>query len=149
MDEKSSIFFLQKNQKLCRRNRSTGYLGRWPFGHLQKKFAPSTFEFGTLSTMEGRLLLSPVPMLRVEKDGKSEGILLVGAGKKGAEFTLQEIEEKEKLELEGKMVSLKGTKYTTMAKLPLELSQGVKSFIGVEGEAITAKLQRKEFGRQS
>jgi hypothetical protein len=107
----------------------------------QRGFATSFFDFGNLTTLEGVLILDPVPMLRVT-DGKSmfgrevnHHILLVGYGKNGARGTIYDIERREDVyrSLENAKVQMKGTLIYKDGKSILELTEGINSISAVGG----------------
>ncbi|MCI4666693.1 MAG: hypothetical protein MRZ79_00930 [Bacteroidia bacterium] len=118
----------------------------------QKGFADSVFEFGETTQLEGFLTLDPVPMLRVSKEGRSEGMLLVGLGKFGSEATIDQILKKENIQLEqdaSLKVTLKGTRIYHNGKSALELTDGLDSFVGAEGDQLKAEPAISSFGRKT
>jgi hypothetical protein len=96
----------------------------------QRGFADSNFELGTLSEIEGVLVMEPTPMLKVNNKGKVHSVILIGFGKTGAGAALEAIAQKEKQDLEGKGVRLRGTLIYHNGKTLLELTQGLESFVG-------------------
>lgn len=104
--------------------------------NTQKEFSTSIFEFGETTILEGTLINTPVPMLRVfhgeDLDGTPvfQHILLVGFGKFGAEQTLIKIEEKIGEDWRGKSVKLSGTLIYHDGLTLMELTDGVESYLG-------------------
>ncbi len=80
----------------------------------QKKFAPSEFEYGITTTVDGYLFVEPVPHLAVplgtSPDGSQlyENILLVGSGKAGAKDVIAAIAHTTNKILVGSRVRLAG-----------------------------------------
>ncbi|MEM6630977.1 MAG: hypothetical protein AAF694_14950 [Bacteroidota bacterium] len=99
----------------------------------QKGFSSGTFELGKLTTLEGDLLTSPVPMLRVyspqDKASRqaSQEILLIGFGKNGAQQDIAVWEEQAGHSLERHRVQLSGTLIYYNGKTLLELTEGKRS----------------------
>lgn len=123
------------------------WLCAWVVG--QKGFADSTFELGTLSELEGIMTMQPAPMLKVDHNGASHSVILIGFGKKGAESTLQAIQEKQQQILAGKNIRLRGTLIYHNGKTLLELTQGENAFVGWGSSTIPAVKPDKELGMQS
>ncbi len=95
----------------------------------QRGFPPAVFEFGTLTQIEGELVMAPVPLLRTLEEGHIKHILLVGAGKMGAEYTFADWEKDNGVSLEGKRLVLNGTRIYHNGKMALELTEGVASIM--------------------
>jgi hypothetical protein len=80
----------------------------------QSGFATSTFELGQPTALEGVLVKTPAPFLRVfrgnDVDGKPvfQNVLLVAPGKHGATEMLVALEKQLGHPLEGRMVKMKG-----------------------------------------
>ncbi|MCR9285916.1 MAG: hypothetical protein NXI23_00855 [Bacteroidetes bacterium] len=108
----------------------------------QRGFATAFFEFGNQTTVEGVLVLEPVPMLRVN-DGKTvfgremnHHVLLVGFGKAGARKTIHDIERRDDIyrSLENNKVRIKGTLIYKDGKSVLEMTEGINSIIAIGGK---------------
>ncbi len=116
----------------------------------QRGFTGGVFEFGQLTEIEGILVKSPVPMIKVmkaENEQKVESILLVGFGKTGADSTLSAIEKLQKKSLDGKMIKIRGTLIYHNHKKILELTEGIESFIGVNENLNESMEALKDFGK--
>ena len=110
----------------------------------QRGFVDGVFEFGKLTEVEGILVRTPVPMIKVKKGSDNKGnntfqsILLVGFGKTGADSTLNAIEKEQGRSLENESFRLKGTLAYYDGKKVLELTEDVSSFVGFS-DSETAK----------
>jgi len=100
------------------------------FVFSQLQFATSSFEFGTLRSVTGTLHLNPVPVLTTNwgTNQAPQHILLVGAGKIGAESTLEEIASTQGKAIDGQSVTLEGTLIYYDGKVALELTNGPEAF---------------------
>lgn len=115
----------------------------------QRGFAPSVFEFGTLSEVEGVLAMTPAPMLKVYEEDQVTSILLVGFGKFGAERDLEKMEAQQQQTFAGKLVKLRGTKIYHDGKMALELTEGVDAFVSITEPSKTISPQEKQLGTVS
>jgi hypothetical protein len=94
----------------------------------QRGFSDATFEYGTLTTVEGQLIRQPVPFLRVLMPTKAgeppvfTRILLIGLGKHGADATLDDW-EKTHGSLNGKQLTVRGTRIYHEGQAALELTE--------------------------
>ena len=113
---------------------------------FQKPLAGSVFEFGTISTVEGVLRMYPAPMLKTSDAGESEGILLVGFGKIGAEVTIEKMEENRGIKLDGMLVTLKGTKIYHDGKTALELTEGLDAFVEAKEASSVTEVTENVIG---
>ncbi len=144
--EKAPQLFTQRSKRFIWAVLATVVLTAGLIVGFQKPFVGSTFEFGTISTLEGQLTLYPAPMLKIRENGQTQGVLLVGFGKIGAEKTLREMEEAQGVKLEGKSVTLRGTKIYHDGKMVLELSEGKAAFVEAKEMQPRPEIQRKDFG---
>lgn len=115
----------------------------------QKGFANSLFELGKLSTMEGILVKEPIPLLKMEKDGKVKSVFLVGFGKAGAEGTISIYEREEGKEVTNKKVQLRGTLIQYGEKTAFELTEGSDAFVKVYDEIENLSVVKKDYGAVS
>lgn len=116
----------------------------------QRGFESSVFEFGEMKTIEGILMKTPVPMLKIYgKDSGVKSILLVGFGKMGAEKDLEAYEKEKEVDLNQKKVKLRGTRIYHDGKEILELTEGANSILEF-AEADSPRAQKKDsFGEVS
>ena len=112
----------------------------------QRGFAASVFEYGELTTIEGVLIKSPVPMLKIQEDGNIKSVILVGFGKFGAEETIDSM-ERGAMNLEFQSVRLRGTRIYHDGKELLELTEGFKAFQGFGAMDLTYEENRQDIGR--
>ncbi len=70
---------------------------------LQGRFSDAHFEFGTVRTFEGRLTVTPYPVLHVDGDNGSEPHLLVEFGKWGARPELEAFDG-QRLAVDGQLI---------------------------------------------
>ncbi|HMN90528.1 MAG TPA: hypothetical protein PKD70_13315 [Saprospiraceae bacterium] len=114
----------------------------------QKPFSASTFEITKLRTLEGILIKSPIPCLKVPIGIDHKGIqqfqrvLLIGFGKKSAIPTLDAIEKAQKQILDGKPVKLEGKLIYFDGTLAMELTEGLNTFKGVSDIKDTPSIQQ-------
>ncbi len=102
----------------------------------QRGFVNSTFEFGNVSELSGKIYLTPQPFLKV-KTGKDifgnplyKDVLLIGYGKYGAMSTLEEIESQlNESEIDTYEVTLAGTLVYYDGVTLFELTKGAKSLL--------------------
>ena len=94
----------------------------WLLVSQQQGFVNSSFEFGKQTILEGTLVKTPVPMLRIEEDGQFQHLLLIDFGKRGLAKLLPALEEKWKQDLDQKRVRLRGTLIYYDGKTLLELT---------------------------
>lgn len=101
----------------------------------QKGFVNAVFELGKITEIEGVLVKSPFPMLKVAEGfggwDAPQSILLIGFGKHGAEKDIEAIETVQGKDLEGQTVKLRGTRIYYDGKAALELTEGVEAFVGL------------------
>lgn len=116
----------------------------------QKGFVDSVFELGKITEVEGVLIKSPVPMLKVAEGfsngQKPQSILLIGFGKFGAEKDIAAIEEVQDIDLEGQTVKLRGTRIFYDGKAALELTEGVNAFVSLGESESTIISERRPLG---
>ena len=118
----------------------------------QRGFEDSDFEFGTLTEIEGTLMMEPVPMIKTVENGKTKSILLVGFGKFGAEKTFEEYSAMTpdvKSSLNNAQLKLNGTLIYNDGKTLLELTEGVQSInLNVDKSKIlnSSKPIKKDLG---
>ncbi len=114
--------------------------GAWVFG--QQPFNGGWFEFGTITEIEGTLVSTPVPMLRVDRGRDARGqqiiqeILLVGFGKFSALPTFAAMEEEAGHSLVGTTVKLRGTLTYYDGKTVMELTEGAEAYISRGNESL-------------
>ncbi|MCB0602376.1 MAG: hypothetical protein KDC28_14160 [Saprospiraceae bacterium] len=118
----------------------------WVMG--QQPFANGVFYYGQLRTFEGVLVMKPAPMLKVPNGTGWNSILLVGAGKHGAESTIEELWDILEQPLNGRWVALEGTLIEDDGKQVLELTNGVASFQGWLGHDTTYVAEFRNLGWQ-
>jgi len=118
----------------------------------QKDFSTSNFEYGTTTVLEGTLIKTPAPMLRInwgmDLDEKPvfQHILLVGFGKLGAQRTLTKIENKIGHDLNGKPVILAGTLIYHDGKTTLELTDGIAAYKGASNKLANSTISTIPLG---
>ena len=115
----------------------------------QKGFEDSNFEFGNITNHEGILVETPVPMLKVQNNGKTESILLVGFGKFGAESALADMKAKAGKPIFGKSVKIKGSLIYHDNKKILELTENGDAFVGFSNKNQTASAKKISHGNVS
>ncbi len=119
----------------------------------QRGFTDSVFKLGKLSSQEGILVTSPVPMLKVPQGTDPEGrpvfesIVLIGYRKFGAEATLKALEAQQGEPLEGRAVELRGTHIYHQGKQALELTEGAKAFGGFSTLEPSYSIRKKVLGK--
>ncbi|ADB38545.1 hypothetical protein [Spirosoma linguale] len=102
----------------------------------QRGFSDAVFEYGQLTTVEGQLIRSPVPFIRVPVRGSTsatplfERILLIGLGKHGADSTLHQWEMAHG-SLTGKTLRVRGTLLYHEGRAVLELTEGANALLTV------------------
>ncbi len=114
---------------------------------FQKPFASGVFEYQTLSTVEGTMLLQPAPML-VTATGKRDAAgqpefktyLLVAPGKFGADSLLAAFEQRTGQMLSGKKVRAQGYLIYNKDKFALELESAANIEV-IKGESVVPKSQ--------
>lgn len=115
----------------------------------QKPVAVSTFELTQLRTLEGILVKSPIPCLKLPTGINTAGVqeyqrvLLIGFGKHGAQPTLEAIEKAQQQSLEGKGVRLEGKLIYYDGKLAMELSNGLEAYKGKSALEDKASAQKQ------
>jgi len=98
-------------------------------GLFQKRFSTAAFEFGVLTELKGVYHSNPVPLLRVmsRKDVFGHAsfvtIPLVGYGKNGAGGTMKTLGEEKGQDLEGKLLTLKGTLLYNDGKILMQVDR--------------------------
>lgn len=101
----------------------------------QAGFPSSTFEYGLYQTLNGELIKSPVPMIRIRNGTdffgrpRFKSVLLVGFGKHGAAGTIRQMEEQTGENLENRTVELKGTLIYYNGFTLLELTEGKQALV--------------------
>ncbi|WP_080055779.1 hypothetical protein [Spirosoma aerolatum] len=104
----------------------------------QRGFSGAVFEYGTLTTLEGELIRTPVPFLRVPVKQTAdnaplfERVLLIGFNKRGADSTLNAWERKYG-PLTNKRLKVRGTLIYHDGKAALELTEEADALIDVSG----------------
>lgn len=100
----------------------------------QKPFNAFNFEFGELKEFTGIYHTVPVPVLEILGEGgelnSTDFLLLVGYGKFGAGGIMEEIEAKEGA-LDGKKITLRGTRIQGDGKTLIELTEEENSLLKV------------------
>ncbi|MEM1323053.1 MAG: hypothetical protein AAGG75_22500 [Bacteroidota bacterium] len=113
----------------------------------QQVFTNSFYDFGNSTPLSGVLYKSPVPILRIilgpDQTGQAitQDILLIGAGKFGAEPTIAAMEAEQGQNLEGQPIQLEGVVSYYDGKVSLELLGGPSAFKG------KARLQPMDAGQ--
>lgn len=107
----------------------------------QKAFSDSRFEFGTITEVQGVLLLDPVPRIVLDAEETVKSVLLVGFGKTGALPAIEEMENSRKVILRNRYVTMRGSLIYGEDKTLLELTEGAESLVEVGGHAL------RNFGR--
>ena len=103
----------------------------------QKKFATSSFEFGSLTELKGVYQQLPVPSLKVMAQNDAFGnatyvtIPLVGYGKFGAEGVITWLEKEKNVHLDKKEVTLKGTLLYSDGKTLMQIDQNDQPLIAI------------------
>ena len=107
------------------------------FTRSESQFVDNYFDYGNLTTLEGQLILDPIPSLLVNDGGKLETIPLVGFGKFGAIPTLDAYGKKSGRKLSsGDLITLRGTIFTYQDKRWMELTEGHDSVIGTPSDGV-------------
>ncbi|RIV24008.1 hypothetical protein DYU11_13675 [Fibrisoma montanum] len=107
----------------------------------QRGFSEAVFEYGQLTTLEGRLIREPVPFLRVPTNKTSAGaprferVLLIGYGKHGAEQTIRQWEDRYGA-LTSKSIRIRGTLIRYQGHTALELTEEAAALQTVANPAI-------------
>ena len=102
----------------------------------QRGFSGAVFEYGQLTTLEGELIRTPVPFLRVPVKQPArnaplfERILLIGFNKRGADSTLNQWEAKHGA-LAHKNLTVRGTLIYHDGKAALELTEEADALVRV------------------
>lgn len=102
----------------------------------QRGFSGAVFEYGTLTTLEGELIRTPVPFLRIPVKQTTvnkplyERVLLIGFNKRGADSTLNQWERKHG-SLTHKRLKVRGTLIYHDGKAALELTEEDDALLGV------------------
>lgn len=111
----------------------------------QRPFNAFNFEFGQLKEFTGIYHASPVPVLEVVGEGDAspsrDFLLLVGYGKFGAEGIIEEI-EKSKGALDGKKITLRGTRIQGDGKTLIELTEKENSLVKVSADGAVKTNQK-------
>ncbi len=114
----------------------------------QKPVAESTFEPTQLRTLDGILVKTPIPCLKMPTGINTAGeqeyqrVLLIGFGKHGAIPTIEAIEKDQNQSLDGKGVQLEGKLIYYDGKLAMELSNGLAAFKGISNLKGQASIQK-------
>jgi hypothetical protein len=104
----------------------------------QQGFSGAVFEYGKLTTLEGELIRTPVPFLRIpvkQTVGNAllfERVLLIGYNKRGADSTLNQWEAKQG-PLANKTLTVRGTLIYHDGKAALELTEEADALVRVSG----------------
>jgi hypothetical protein len=102
----------------------------------QKPFSTSSFEYGTLTEVEGVLYKSPIPMMKMVAGTDAFGkpvyqtALLINLGKFGADPLLKQFEEKLGQPLEQTFVKVRGTLLYYDGVTLLELTEQENALVG-------------------
>jgi hypothetical protein len=116
----------------------------------QKKFGTGTFEYGTLTQVQGAYFDKPVPVLKVIAGKDLLGTLsyitipLVGYGKHGAEGIISEIEKERNISLDRKEVTFKGTLLYNDGKTILQIDGNDKPLLAVSNKTVAEALLPKQ-----
>jgi hypothetical protein len=103
----------------------------------QKPFSTSTFEYGSLTELEGILYKNPVPMMKLvagtDAFGKTvyQTALLINSGKFGADPVLKQLEEKLGQPLEQTFVKVRGTLLYHDGVTLLELTEREEALVEI------------------
>lgn len=108
----------------------------------QRKFSDNRFEFGTLTEIQGTLVVDPVPRLVIGPAESQKSILLVGFGKCGAEETIETIENARGILLDGREVTLRGTLIYGEGKTLMELTEGPESLMATGSDPKPVEASR-------
>jgi hypothetical protein len=101
----------------------------WNLAKHQKGFSTSNFEYGKITSIEGVLVTTPIPMLKVNMGtdlfGKPviQTLPMVGFGKMGAQSVINSLENKAVGNLAGKIVKLNGTLIYGDGKALLQIAE--------------------------
>ncbi len=112
------------------------FLSAFLFIKGQKAFTTSYYDFGENTKLEGTLIKTPVPMLLMDwgddinNQAVVQHILLLGAGKFGAEPSIAAIEAQAGEDLAGKSIQLEGVLSYYDGKATLELLGGTAAYLG-------------------
>ncbi len=121
-------------------------------GRLPAENAGATYEFGELTTLEGVLVTTPVPMLQInqKENGKDifQHLILVDALKFGASKTIEAMEKKAKTTLINKSIQLKGTLSYFEGKRILELTDGADSYVGLSKSTPNTFVAKQSLGNK-
>lgn len=121
----------------------------------QKGFSTSSFEYGTLTEVEGILYQHPAPMLKIKLGEDTHGnsiyknVLLVNFLKSGASDLVKTYEQKLNKPLDQVMVKLRGTLIYLDGITLMELTGKEDAFLGVSGKTPDRNAlipQRKALG---
>ena len=119
---------------------------------FQKPFAKGVFELGTLTTLEGTLSMTPVPMLKIQDDASDQlkSILLIGFGKMGAENAFKKYisSDLQLADLNGSKARLEGTLIYDEEKTLLELTNGEDAILDLGGRT-NYKIKEEPLGFQT
>lgn len=109
-------------------------------GMNQKRFSTASFEFGSLTELEGRYALYPVPHLRVRSEPDLFGnyayktIPLVGFGKHGAAGVMESLLRGRGVKEEEAFVKLKGTLLYNDGKTLFQIDENDQPLIDVDAQ---------------
>ena len=113
-------------------------------------FIASTFDYGQLTELEGRLVEYPVFGLKTQLNDKTVTVPLVGFGKFDALPILQHIKSSKKnVPIEKLKVTLKGTLIQYQDKTWMELTEGQKSIIHLTEDDQAVKQKVTSEGEQT
>ena len=105
--------------------------------YFENPFNDHTFELGMIREFQGIYFNQPKPIIVLDKDlvptGFNPEALLVGYGKHGVESTMKEI-QRQKGNLNGKKIQLRGTLLFGDGKIIIELTEGITSVIPSESD---------------
>lgn len=106
----------------------------------QRGFSDAVFEYGQLTKLEGQLIRQPVPFLRIPvKNAPAnaplfERVLLIGLGKRGADATIRQWEERYG-PLDGKNLHVRGMLIYHNGHVALELTEETDALLSVSTPA--------------
>lgn len=120
----------------------------------QKQFGTGNFEFGRLTEVKGIYFSNPVACIKVISGKDIWGnpsymtIPLVGYGKHGAEGAIAEIENANKIHLDQKEITLKGTLLYNDGKTILQIDKNDKFVIKISSAPVPTELlqAKKDLG---
>lgn len=112
----------------------------------QRKFSTSAFEFGQLTAVKGFYHQFPVPSLKVMDAETYITIPLVGYGKSGADGVMLALEKEKNMQLENRLITLKGTLLYSDGKALLQVDKNDEPLLTIDSAKDT-RPQTKELGQ--